>query len=176
MFLRILSKVFHLSLATLLVMMRDIENLWYNTKRNFCPFLLCWRAVIRNYASSSYISYWPGKFCFSDSWLTSFDCISDDGVASLAQGRSRRQKVDKKGRLSAFEKLRQAKEKGIKNKYEVTILKKCYRLRNRDEINAIAHFVSLPVSLHLDSLVLFYILSLKALVIYDSIVHPSVVF
>ncbi|KAK3783769.1 hypothetical protein RRG08_063431 [Elysia crispata] len=44
---------------------------------------------------------------------------NDDGTTSLAKGRSRRQKVDKKGRLSAFEKLREAKEKGLKNKYEI---------------------------------------------------------
>ena len=49
-----------------------------------------------------------------------FFLFLDDGTTSLAKGRSRRQKVDKKGRLSAFEKLREAKEKGLKNKYEVT--------------------------------------------------------
>lgn len=44
---------------------------------------------------------------------------ADVDTYSLAQNRSRRQKNEKKGKLSAFEKLRQAKEKGIKNKYEV---------------------------------------------------------
>lgn len=45
------------------------------------------------------------------------DC--SDGQTSLAQSRSRRQKIEKKGRSSAFEKLRQTKEKGLKNKYEI---------------------------------------------------------
>ncbi|RUS69431.1 hypothetical protein EGW08_022812, partial [Elysia chlorotica] len=56
-----------------------------------------------------------------------------DGDTSLAQGRSRRQKVDKKGRLSAFEKLREAKEKGIKNKYEVQEEKNVYDVVEEEE-------------------------------------------
>ncbi|KAH9514082.1 DNA polymerase alpha catalytic subunit, partial [Bulinus truncatus] len=51
----------------------------------------------------------------------------------LAQSRSRRQKVDKKGRLSAFEKLRQAKEKGLKNKYEIEEEKNVYDLVDEGE-------------------------------------------
>ncbi|KAK0061049.1 DNA polymerase alpha catalytic subunit [Biomphalaria pfeifferi] len=56
-----------------------------------------------------------------------------DGDYSLAQSRSRRQKVDKKGRLSAFEKLRQAKERGIKNKYEVEEEKNVYEVVDETE-------------------------------------------
>lgn len=40
-------------------------------------------------------------------------------VESLAKNRSRRQKVDKKGKFAAFEKLKKAKASGEKNKYEV---------------------------------------------------------
>ncbi|CAL1543599.1 unnamed protein product [Lymnaea stagnalis] len=58
---------------------------------------------------------------------------SDGDACSLAQSRSRRQKVDKKGRLSAFEKLRQAKEKGIKNKYEVEEEKNVYEVVDEGE-------------------------------------------
>ncbi|BFZ06575.1 hypothetical protein BsWGS_09614 [Bradybaena similaris] len=58
---------------------------------------------------------------------------SQDGGCSLAQGRSRRQKQDKKGRLSAFEKLRQAKEKGIKNKYEIEEEKNVYDIVEENE-------------------------------------------
>jgi len=47
------------------------------------------------------------------------DTDADTGDYSLAQGRSKRQKIDKKGRASAFEKLRRAKEGGVKNKYEI---------------------------------------------------------
>lgn len=57
----------------------------------------------------------------------------DDDAYSIAQGRSRRQKADKKGRLSAFEKLRQAKEKGIKNKYEVEDEKNVYDIVEENE-------------------------------------------
>ena len=42
-------------------------------------------------------------------------------VESLAKNRSRRQKVDKKGKFAAFEKLKKAKASGEKNKYEVYI-------------------------------------------------------
>lgn len=46
-------------------------------------------------------------------------------MISAAQ-RTKRQKVDKHGRLSAFEKLKQLKGKGVKHKYDVDELENVY--------------------------------------------------
>ncbi|XP_059138881.1 DNA polymerase alpha catalytic subunit-like [Physella acuta] len=54
------------------------------------------------------------------------ETTADVNAYSLAQNRARRQKNEKKGKLSAFEKLRQAKEKGLKNKYEIEEEKSVY--------------------------------------------------
>lgn len=40
--------------------------------------------------------------------------------------RAKRQKVDRHGRLSAFEKLKQLKGKGVKNKYDVDEMENVY--------------------------------------------------
>ncbi|XP_035429801.2 DNA polymerase alpha catalytic subunit [Spodoptera frugiperda] len=45
---------------------------------------------------------------------------------SLAGQRAKRQKVDRHGRLSAFEKLKQLKGKGVKNKYDVDEMENVY--------------------------------------------------
>ncbi|GFN73923.1 DNA polymerase, partial [Plakobranchus ocellatus] len=61
------------------------------------------------------------------------ESLQDSDAVSLAQGRSRRQKIDKKGRSSAFEKLRQAKEKGVKNKYEIQEEQNVYDVVEEEE-------------------------------------------
>ena len=43
-------------------------------------------------------------------------------TVSLAQGRSRREKKDKHGRFAALAKLKEAKARGEKHKYDVSLL------------------------------------------------------
>lgn len=44
----------------------------------------------------------------------------------VAAQRAKRQKTDRHGRFSAFEKLKQLKGKGVKHKYDVDVLENVY--------------------------------------------------
>lgn len=54
-------------------------------------------------------------------------------LAFTATSRAKRQKVDKTGRLSALEKLKQLKGKGSKHKYDVDELENVYDLVDESE-------------------------------------------
>ncbi|KAK6196117.1 hypothetical protein SNE40_001404 [Patella caerulea] len=56
---------------------------------------------------------------------------------SIAQGRSRREKKDKSGKFAAFEKLKRAKERGEKNKYELEEEKAVYDIVDEDNYSEI---------------------------------------
>ncbi|KAL3848220.1 hypothetical protein ACJMK2_019093 [Sinanodonta woodiana] len=55
----------------------------------------------------------------------------------LAHSRSRRDKIDKKGRASAFEKLRKVKQSGEKNKYDLEEEKAVYDIVDEDQYSEI---------------------------------------
>ncbi|PVD18466.1 hypothetical protein C0Q70_21015 [Pomacea canaliculata] len=62
------------------------------------------------------------------------DDVGKDGTfQSLAQSRSRRERVDKTGRLAALERLRKAKQQGVKNKFEIDDEKNVYDLVEESE-------------------------------------------
>ena len=57
--------------------------------------------------------------------------LSDGADISLARSRSRRTKLDKKGRFAALEKLKKVKETGHAHKYEVSINENIFLLYAR---------------------------------------------